>query len=261
MSSISERSVAEYFDIPLRWSITEQPGFVCGIEYEIENISSYSGGFLEGSGIHVTSDHSLRNNGVEFITNPGTKEQQLNMLKALKSTLVFKPDGEAFTERTSVHVHVNMRPLTLRQVKQFLFLYVLAEPFLFKCVGDERKNSIFCTPLQHTYLPKSYKKDLPSLVSMWHKYTAFNLCPLASIGTIEFRHMFGTINENIINQWLSILEGMYNYVIKEDANVLREVMLGNTKTILKESIPFDVFSIINDQDLINPIIDLKLTTV
>jgi hypothetical protein len=45
----------------------------------------------------------------------------------------------------------------------------------------------------------------------WRKYTALNLLPLYTQGTIEFRHMPGTCDLNFILQWCEIISSMFKY--------------------------------------------------
>jgi hypothetical protein len=91
----------------------------------------------------------------------------------------------------------------------------LLEPVFFHFVGEQRKSSIYCVPLNYTYIPGIYKNNLETMIQKWHKYTALNIKPLTfqgegpGFGTIEFRHLFGTGDFEIYNKWISALEEWY----------------------------------------------------
>ncbi len=213
--------------------ILDTKEFVCGVEYEIEGIANH--GAVQGSGeILITHDHSLRNNGYEYKTGPASYEKTLDLFQFIHKNLSFKKGVEQFSERTSIHVHVNCRHLELSTVKQLLLTYALLEPIFFNYVGDIRKNNIFCVPLNFTALPSSYKRDIPYLHKAWSKYTAFNILPLgenketASLGTIEYRHLYGTADFTIFKTWLQSLKMFHDYFTDHPAfDVLNYLEEGN----------------------------------
>lgn len=185
--------------------------FICGVEFEIENVKSLGEiHALLDDNLIVEDDPSLRNNGREFKTPPSTFTDTLNWFERLHSTIVLGP--EPYTDRTSTHVHVNVSHMTLPQVRELVLTYALVEPLFFNFVGEERLNNIYCVPLNYTYLPNRYKLSLPELVQIWHKYTAFNIIPLTTLGTVEFRHLFGTGDKAVFTKWLTALKELYDFV-------------------------------------------------
>lgn len=202
--------------------------FICGCEFEIEDIISLGDAF---NLVIVDEDASLRNNGKEFKTSPSNFEGTIETFKGLHKTLVL---GEnPFTARTSIHVHVNVRELSLVQTRQLVLLYALFEPLFFEFVGYERKNSIFCVPLNYTYTPSIYKYPISVMKEKWHKYTAFNIIPIGpdpdspGFGTIEFRHMYGTNNVDIFHIWLSAIRELYLSVATNPTfNTIKEMEKG-----------------------------------
>jgi hypothetical protein len=63
----------------------------------------------------------------------------------------------------------------------------------------------------------------------WHKYTALNLNPLSTYGTIEWRHMEGTCDLEKIILWLQIIGSIYAYATSmEYEDVLKSVIGLNT---------------------------------
>lgn len=196
-----------------------------GIEIEIENIHSrvgvgqYSYDLAEYKDLtrHLwdnTEDGSLRNNGREFVSFPVRKSEiefaiskLFNYLGDTKETRNF-----VFSERTGIHVHVNARDMTLDNLKTFLIAYIIAEPVLYNFCGGKRHKNIFCVPLNQTdsqFCGWVFKgKTLSDLVggfSGWKKYNGLNLRPITQHGTIEFRHMVGTADQNKLNRWIDLV--------------------------------------------------------
>lgn len=191
--------------------IQKDTGFCVGVELEIESIKNY-GNLQENNtyDIVIDKDHSLRNNGHEFKTPPLSFDDAVKAFIDVHDKVAIGKD--AFSDRTSIHVHVNCRDLEAVQLREIVLLYALLEPLYFNFVGEVRKNSIFCVPLNYTYLPDVYKKDITNMVKEWHKYTAFNIVPLGQFGTIEFRHLFGTGNTKIFVTWLNAIRDLFNFI-------------------------------------------------
>lgn len=187
-------------------------GFVAGMECEIESVRNPSENY---SGFTTTTDGSLRNNGYEFISQPLDKDVLLDCFKKLHATLQFHDKSEAFSPRTSTHVHINCRTLTPEQTKQLVMFYALFEEFFFSFVDPIRRSNIHCVPLTETFLPATYARSLNVMIDNWHKYTALNLLPLVKLGTIEFRHLQGTNDPVVTRQWLSCLERLWTLAQKD----------------------------------------------
>lgn len=208
--------------------------FTCGCEFEIEDVKAL--GATITSHFMIEEDSSLRNNGKEFKTPPSTYSHTLELFKLLHKDLKVGP--APFTDRTSTHVHVNVSQLTLNQTRQFVLTYALLEPILFKFVGDKRANSIFCVPLNFTYLPGHYKNDITTMHSKWHKYTAFNIKPLNHLGTVEFRHLYGTNNEDVFTTWLSTLKELYDWICNtNDWDVVKALQTSTPYEVAMQVIP------------------------
>lgn len=206
-------TVAEHFDLCPPAVIGGNRGFFCGVEYEIEDIHSKGDAPAR---FHIEIDHSLRNNGLEFKARPRTFDLALNDFTFLHDTIKTGPNP--FSERTSIHVHVNVSNLSLKETRELVLTYALLEPLFFKYVGETRQNSIFCVPLYYTTLPQLYNRDITKLHGSWHKYTAFNILPMgsnghtAALGTVEFRHLYGTGDFSVFSKWLTILKELYTFI-------------------------------------------------
>ena len=185
--------------------------FIAGMECEIESVRSKH----EFEGFMVTTDNSLRNEGVEFISIPLQAPELLRCFKKLHAQIEYYDKYTAFSPRTSTHVHINCRSLSVEQTKQVVMFYALFEEFFFAFVDPSRRSNIHCVPLTETFLPQVYKHPINAMVDHWHKYTALNIIPLTKYGTIEFRHLQGTDDEQLVQQWLSCLENLWSLAQKD----------------------------------------------
>jgi hypothetical protein len=182
-----------------------------GIELEIEDfpmgIRHAFGGFT------FTNDGSLRNNGIEAITNPVAIKYVPSLLNGFFAH--FGITAANYSERCSIHVHVNMQERTFEQVATIGLVYQTVERLLFKFVGNDRDQSIFCVPwcqsnMTFSAINKLVKGD-GVFLKTWQKYSALNLLPLTSKGTIEFRHLHGTCDVPRITQWIALIGKIVEY--------------------------------------------------
>ena len=178
-----------------------------GIEIECENITNQP--YMEYYW-SKKADGSLRNSGVEFVSIPLRASQVEYALDYLKNRVVLAGNDPDFSPRTSVHVHLNVRDMSLDQVKTLVLLYALFEKHFFNLVGSRREQSIFCVPLYRSGQLSTLRKLAP-YSAKWHKYNAINLASIfgdddvTRLGTIEFRHMYGTFDKQIIIPWINTI--------------------------------------------------------
>lgn len=191
-----------------------------GIEVETENVHFWD----QNASPYwkIAEDGSLRNNGREFISIPIKAFRVENALTSLFKYQLNKDID--FTERTSIHIHMNVRTMTLEQLKTMILLYIVFEKALFRYVDPERYNNIFCVPLNETLFGEKlhtiFHSDLLSI--SWLKYTALNLCPIFEKGTIEFRHLHGTKNIPEIMNWINLILSLKKAALKNSSEYLWE---------------------------------------
>lgn len=179
-----------------------------GIEVEVENIKNPT---TPEFFWQVKPDGSLRNNGVEYVSAPILSKDIPQAIEYLNQVLTCnnKPD---FSNRTSTHIHLNCRDLTQDEIWNLVILYSIFEKHFYKVAGTKRLNSIFCVPLYrcnilHNLDQMIYTQDTGS----WTKYCGLNLLPLypntitGTYGTIEFRHLYGTTDPDIIYEWVDYI--------------------------------------------------------
>jgi len=198
-----------------------------GLEVEVERVetSSSLGNTIEGSLWTNTEDGSLRNNGREFVSLPIRGDLIPASINFLRNFLEQSPStrGYEFSDRTSVHVHMNVQDCTVDELLSLLYLYTLVEPILYEYAGRARFDSIFCVPITESHLDNRLVKVINELkkpksnsviehINSWMKYTGLNLLPLLRYGTIEFRHLNGTLDNKRLMTWINLLLSLRKFV-------------------------------------------------
>jgi len=203
------------------------PKTLVGLEVEVENVIKVDPN-IQLHFWQIKTDGSLRNNGFEFATKGAIPivyvEAALRQLfGGLNSTIDFSP-------RTSIHVHLDVRQLTLPQLLVLTCAYGVVENVLFKFVGAQRRNNIFCVPLVETGLFHCLASDDPGewlagIEKSWAKYAALNLSSLFRFGTIEFRQLPGTSDIFKILCWCELLVRFRTFAYRRDYDYLRQKIL------------------------------------
>ncbi len=175
---------------------------IVGCELEIEKFNS--NGEVGFPGMDFTTDGSLRNNGIEAVTRPNTVKGLLVIIK--KFWEKFNITADNFSDRTSIHVHANVLHFSEQQIKSLVLIYSLLEDIMFDIVGEERRDNIFCCPWTQAGLHLGNYHRVWSQAAHWQKYTALNLKPISTQGTVEFRHMYGHCDHTLLTYWLMIIE-------------------------------------------------------
>lgn len=213
------------------------PATHVGIEIECELITT--GTNAVPFGWQVKTDDSLRDNGVEFVTFPIRDTNISYALYALEKWAHEKNPQHRFSERTSVHIHMNMRRLNVEQLWSFMLIYLVVEKLMYVYAGAGRHNNIFCVPIKdsslwqelaviHTMIEnQEYEDALETLINEWRKYTGLNTLPLSTLGTVEFRQMPGTFDVPRLIKWINIIQSMkratYRYRSSEIITMIEDM--------------------------------------
>lgn len=191
------------------------PGLVIGVELETESVSHRLdlGAYEKPLNIFAKTDASLRGNAYEFITKPMRSDHCLSALKQFFTLTGFNEDN--YSDRCSVHVHVNCTDMELSQVSSVALLYTVLEEILFEFVGHNRDTNIYCIPWSHCRahlnLVQKFLSNAYGVLNNWNKYTALNLIPLHSLGTVEFRQMHGTADMEKLTTWINLIGAIFKY--------------------------------------------------
>lgn len=159
----------------------------------------------------MKEDHSLRNNGMEFaFKEPLFGTDAVNAIRYLFEKA--KEYGFQISDRTGIHVHVDMRGMELDKFQNFCILYALTEPALYRWIGDGRDRNIHCLPWYaadgdlDTIAAVLREPNMgPTYIRQINRYAGLNLNSLATFGTAEFRQLKTTFDYGRMMDWLNII--------------------------------------------------------
>lgn len=189
-----------------------------GIEIEVEGDHLTQGA---GPLWRKEMDGSLNGNSAEYVLNlPCTRESVGESLSVLDKALKKSHTKVHESERTGVHVHINVQEMTMPQVFSFLILYGVFEDMLINYCGENRSGNLFCLGMKDAeYLPYWIRQCCPKkqwgyLPNADVRYGAINLEALKKYGSLEFRAMRGTVDMEILENWTKILLRIKDFSIK-----------------------------------------------
>lgn len=161
------------------------------------------------------------------------------------------------SNRTSVHVHMNVQEWHLNRLASFLCAYYTVEEILTEFCGEHRVGNLFCLR----------GKDAPGLVSRIRRlirigeaqsftdglhYGALNPQAIQKYGSVEIRTMRGAMEAEEVDQWVSILRRIYDLSASfpdpralvdlfsgEGPSAFLDLILGEYRTIVLEGVSFD----------------------
>lgn len=190
-----------------------------GIEIEVEG--NYLPDVLNDKRWRAEHDGSLRGESMEYIlSKPLNKVDIHNALESLAEEL--SNSKLNFSFRTSVHVHMNVQNLTLDEYLALLYTYMLLEEPLITFCGKERKGNRFCLRLQDAEgildtLDQMFRygeRGLHAIVVDGVRYAAMNVGATMQYGSLEFRGMRGTMDVDLLSQWVEILDRLKQFALK-----------------------------------------------
>lgn len=192
-----------------------------GIEVEVENYTPKLGTLNRVW--NVTTDGSLRNNGAEVISKPIEAIHAPMMLNYLFNEFLDNKQC-CFGPRTSIHVHLNVQDLTRAQALDFILVYAIYERLFYKFAGRGRQKNVYCVPLSDSDLLVNLADQGETRGGNWSKYTGLNTLPIREYGTIEFRHMHGTINVHKLTTWINLICKLKEYIKRTSTKTVRSMV-------------------------------------
>lgn len=158
----------------------------------------------------VTPDGSLRGEAAEFVlAHPVARDEVDVALKQLYNKL----DKCKLIDsgRAGVHVHVNVRELTIVQMYTFAMLYLVFEKALVDFCGKSRVGNLFCLRASDAeYLTFAVTNAIinsrvNTLSTNDLRYASINFTALSKYGSLEFRAMRSPVKAEVISQWVNLL--------------------------------------------------------
>ena len=216
------------------------PGEI-GIEIEVEgNKFPKSDGYQNASGDEkliprqwsFTKDGSLRGqDNAEYVL---TKPIQFDEVERAVADLwkMFADYGSILDDsnRTSVHVHLNVQNFYLNRLCSFVAMYFAVEELLTAWCGDHRVGNLFClrgkdAPAIIRRLKEFFQEDGCGVeFSSGMHYAGLNAGAIHKFGSVEIRALRGVNDPKVILDWVSILRRLYT--ISEEFKDPRDVVTG-----------------------------------
>lgn len=190
-----------------------------GLEIEVESTKAdvfpKQGTIAEFWSYH--QDGSLRgaDNAEYILTKPIEFAAVGDAVDKLWTVFAERKAELADSNRTSVHVHVNISPFYLNRLASLMALWFTFEDVLAHWCGDHRVGNLFCLRA----------KDGPNVVRRCAEfiatggsgnifgegmhYAALSPTSIFRLGSLEFRTLQGCKEPETIKTWVSIIQRMY----------------------------------------------------
>lgn len=203
------------FNIGLALRRTDTPGQI-GIEIEVEGKNLPEPTTIPDPWKYV-HDGSLRGqeNAEYVLKKPINFDKVTLALSKLWGR--FEAVGSVFDDsnRTSVHVHLNVQKFHFNQLASLFALYITFEEVLTQWCGDHRVGNLFClrakdAPAIVTQLKKFIRSDGSYQVEDHHHYAGMNGNALHKYGSLEFRALRGVSDRYVIEEWVDVLKRLYD---------------------------------------------------
>lgn len=163
----------------------------------------------------VKNDGSLRGGGLEYIyAHPQEPQTTADNVAFLADSIRIVGAVPRWSNRCSVHVHVNFLHNTYRQVFTFLAMYGIVENIVLGYANPARLGNLFCLPFSEAkYLLSKLREavitgNYRELRRDQLRYCACNVTALSKFGSLEFRALQGTLDPTVIQNWVDILVGI-----------------------------------------------------
>ena len=188
------------------WPIENEIGIEVGMEGERLIEREIKGWIREGDG-------SLRNHGVEFILREPLREEdayrKLDALyKSLTNNALMVP-----SDRCAVHIHINCQNMEVKEVYNYISLYLILEDLILSWCGEEREGNLFCLRAKDAewliYSLIGDKKNWGGFEIVTNrnsfKYASINVSAIRYYGSLEFRALPTPIHVKPIKEYISLL--------------------------------------------------------
>lgn len=213
-----------------------------GVELELENINYYhhESKYPEIFNMwRAVEDGSLRE-GTEFIF--GEPYMAMNIIYSLEIMQKFlnqyerKGSKVKVSDRCAVHVHLDVRDLDENQLYNLILVYMLVERILFQYIDPARAKNNYCRPLTDSLFKytlskiKGYShanqlhKAMTIIKDECDKYSALNILPINTFGSVEFRHHEGTTDMEKVKRWINVILALKLASIKYSIEYLLDII-------------------------------------
>jgi hypothetical protein len=188
-----------------------------GIEIEVEgkNLPSVSQAHPPPPWVYKP-DHSLRGdeNGEYVLKAPIPFSEVPQALSKLWDCFEKAKTKFDDSNRTSVHIHLNVQSWHINRLTAFCALHFILEEVLVEWCGEHRVGNLFCLRAKDaeaiiTWLKKFVQRDGEFALPDGLHYAGLNAQALQKFGSLEVRSLRGVSDPNIIQDWVKIYERLY----------------------------------------------------
>ncbi len=193
---------------------------------------------------NTTQDGSLRGFSAEFVSKPMSSVEMGKALELLDNKAADMHIKES--DRTSVHVHINMHGKTIRFLHKYLTLmYLLENTLVERFGGEDRVGNHFCLRAYDCNgivdtLVEAFSSGSYQNIVQTEKYANINLSALAKFSTVEVRCHKGTGDFKAIQDWVLVLKEIYTLanVFEDSQQIMGQFSELGTVGFLQWNLPF-----------------------
>lgn len=173
--------------------------------------------------------------GFELVSPVLSGESGLRQIETVCDAL--KQVGAKVDRNCGLHVHVDARNLDEKDVAKVFIAYSRYEPLFDALLPVSRRDNLnrFCQSIKNAvHYAADYASDYRRIYRQQYgtRYLKVNLESLIVHGSIEFRQHSGTIDADKINNWVVLMVGFVEEVIKYRMATKQPVMtLASFKTL------------------------------
>jgi len=192
--------------------------YACELEIEFDHTLVEADNFKIGSANwQQVKDGSLRN-GFELIMRgpvpykklPEILDEPTQLLaaKAIDGLGNYLIDAIKWSNRCSVHVHMNVQTFTPRQLLLFSTLWYVFEPILVEKFAPERVGNLFClravdAPVFVDHVIEAFSPERIKYIDGNRRYMGLNWASIGKFCSLEFRYLRGSIDAAYIMEFVS----------------------------------------------------------
>lgn len=182
-----------------------------GIEIECEGRNLPTGPALQKFWV-THADGSLRGESTEYVmAGPVPRKSVIPALEYLDE--LFKENKTKIKDsyRTSVHVHINMQTVPIRQAYNTVLMYGILEDILTEYAGATRVGNLFCLRMSDAefMLQEMRRAAITDRYDLLNnntlRYAGCNIKSLFDHNSLEFRAFRGTTDMKLIAEWVDII--------------------------------------------------------
>jgi hypothetical protein len=205
------------FNVAVLLNNKEQVKGSVGIEIELEGHNFVYHEEVPSPWVYK-EDGSLRGEeSAEYVLKKPIEFKDVNKaLTTLFEALEKKKAKFDDSNRTSIHVHLNCQQFHLNRLAALMSLWFTFEDPLTQWCGEHRVGNLFCLRGRDasaiiSHLRKFIKSDGKYQLGDHLHYSGLNAQALKKFGSLEIRTMRGVSDPTVIQDWVEILQRLYEY--------------------------------------------------